>query len=124
MLFTTDNYVLWFWASFLMVIATALYYYRNRWVPAIARYQHINQSFEDDVEAGLSSEDFDLSGNIADGDSRGGLDVQAKKEVLKIMKSRKVNFDEARRIFMEQRLAKNGIAPDGRPTDPRAVFFS
>jgi hypothetical protein len=32
------------------------------------------------------------------------------------MKQKKVNFDEARRIFMEQKLAKNGIAADGRPT--------
>lgn len=50
-----------------------------------------------------------------DGDSRAGLDVASKKEVLKIMKSRKVNFDEARQLFIVQKLAKNGIAPDGRP---------
>jgi len=51
-----------------------------------------------------------------EGDSRAGLDVAAKKEVLKIMKSRKINFDEARRVYMEQRFSKNGVAPDGRPT--------
>lgn len=62
-----------------------------------------------------SSDAFSLSGNVQDGDSRTGLDVASKKEVLKIMKSQKVNFDEARQLFMVQKLAKNGIAPDGRP---------
>lgn len=61
---------------------------------------------------------------MAAGDSRGGLDLQSKKDVLKIMKQDAVSFDEARRILMEKRLAQNGIAPDGRPLDPRAVFFS
>jgi len=71
-----------------------------------------------------SSDAFDLTANVAAGDSRGGLDLQGKKEVLKIMKQESCSFDEARRILMEQRLAMNGIAPDGRPLDPRAVFFS
>lgn len=71
-----------------------------------------------------SSDAFDLSTNVAAGDSRGGLDLQGKKEVLKIMKQESCSFDEARRILMEKRLAMNGIAPDGRPLDPRAVFFS
>jgi len=31
---------------------------------------------------------------------------------------------EARAAAVEQKLARNGIAPDGRPLDPRAVFFS
>lgn len=62
-----------------------------------------------------SSDDFNLSGNLAAGDSRGGLDLASKKEVLRIMKGQRVNFDEARRIFMEQKLLKNGIAADGRP---------
>lgn len=40
------------------------------------------------------------------------------------MKSKKVGFDEARRIVTEQRFAKNGIRPDGRPEDPKFVSFS
>ncbi len=40
------------------------------------------------------------------------------------MKSRRVNFDEARRIYTEGRFAKNGIGPDGRPRDPKFVSFS
>lgn len=71
-----------------------------------------------------SSDAFDLNANVAAGDSRSGLDLQGKKEILKIMKQESCSFDEARRILMEKRLAMNGIAPDGRPLDPRAVFFS
>jgi len=72
-----------------------------------------------------SSDDFNLSGNIAAGDSRGGLDLASKKEVSRIMKAQRVNFDEARRIFMEQKLLKNGIAADGRPMGllPSTPFF-
>lgn len=51
-----------------------------------------------DVEAGLTSSNFDLSANIADGDIREGLNQKAKREIRKIMKGRGVEFDEARRI--------------------------
>jgi hypothetical protein len=52
------------------------------------------------------------------------LDQQAKREVQKIMKSRRLGFDEARRIYTEGRFAKNNIGPDGRPKDPKFVSFS
>ena len=58
------------------------------------------------------------------GDSRQGLDDAGKKEVQRIMKTRRVGFDEARRIYTEQRFAKNDIGPDGRPRDPKFVSFS
>ncbi len=61
---------------------------------------------------------------MADGDSRAGLDVASKREIQKIMKNRRVNFDEARRIYTEGRFAKNNIGPDGRPRDPKFVSFS
>jgi hypothetical protein len=76
------------------------------------------------MEAGLSSSDFDLSANVSGGDTRAGLDQRGKREVLKIMKSRRVDFDEARRLYTEQRFAKNNIGPDGRPRDPKFVSFS
>ena len=76
------------------------------------------------MESGFTSTDFDLSANIAAGDSRAGLDQAAKREIQKIMKSRRVEFDEARRMFTEQRFAKNNIGPDGRPRDPKFVSFS
>lgn len=74
-----------------------------------------SSSFSSDLEAGLHSDTFSLTANIDDEDSRSGLDVAAKREVLAIMKRRGVDFDEARRIAVEQKLARNGIAPDGRP---------
>jgi len=126
----SEHYILWSWAFVLLALATGLYLTRSRWTPLLQNYlpdyayHRLNPSFEADIEAGLSSDSFNLAGNVVEGDSRAGLDVAAKKEVLKIMKSRKINFDEARRVYMEQRFSKNGVAPDGRPTDPRAVFFS
>jgi hypothetical protein len=65
-----------------------------------------------------------MSGNITDGDSRSGLDENGKREVLRIMKRRGVGFDEARRLFMEQRFKKAGIGEDGIPNDPKFVSFS
>lgn len=87
-------------------------------------YSRLPTSFSADIESGFSSSAFDLSANVADGDSRSGLDVDSKREIQKIMKNRRVNFDEARRIFTEGRFAKNGIGPDGRPRDPKFVSFS
>ena len=76
------------------------------------------------MENGLSSSAFDLSGNVASGDSRAGLDDASKREIQLIMKKRRVNFDEARRIYTESKFAKNNIGPDGRPRDPKFVSFS
>lgn len=87
-------------------------------------YHRLPSSFAGDIEAGFTSSDFDLSANVAEGDSRAGLDQRAKRAIQKIMKSRGVGFDEARRIYTEQRFAKNNIGPDGRPRDPKFVSFS
>jgi hypothetical protein len=77
-----------------------------------------------DVESGLTSADFDLSGNVMEGDSRGGLDSKGKAEVQRIMKRRGVGFDEARRIYMQERFRREGIGEDGIPKDPKFVSFS
>lgn len=77
-----------------------------------------------DVESGFTSADFDLSGNVMEGDSRSGLDQKAKRDIQRLMKLRKINFDEARRVYMEQRFKKNGIGEDGVPRDPKFVSFS
>jgi hypothetical protein len=87
-------------------------------------YSRLPSTFAGDVESGFSSSAFDLSGNITAGDSRAGLDDAGKREIQKIMKNKKVNFDEARRIYTEGRFAKNNIGPDGRPRDPKFVSFS
>ncbi|KAI0480358.1 hypothetical protein GGR56DRAFT_268597 [Xylariaceae sp. FL0804] len=133
-----------YYISFLVLIAgTLLYLTRSSWlhlVPALPitlprlpwssssswRYAMLpSTSFAGDAEAGLSSDAFDLSGNIADAsDARAGLDDAAKAEVLRIMKRRRLRFDEARRAYVEQRFRDNGIAADGRPRDPKFVSFS
>lgn len=114
-----------------LVLATALYLTRGRWahlVPPLPGsgylYSRLPGSFAGDVEAGLSSANFDLSGNVAAGDARAGLDDAAKAEILRIMKKRRMRFDEARRVYMEGRFRANGIGPDGRPRDPKFVSFS
>ncbi|KAL8830440.1 MAG: hypothetical protein Q9191_001438 [Dirinaria sp. TL-2023a] len=111
-----------------LVLATALYLTRDRWrhlvpVPDYI-YQRLPSSFSNDIESGFTSNDFDLSTNVAAGDSRGGVDGAAKREIQRIMKNRRVGFDEARRMYTEQRFAKHGIGADGRPRDPKFVSFS
>jgi hypothetical protein len=80
------------------------------------------------MEAGMSSDAFDLSHNVAAGDSRAGLDDDAKREIQKIMKGNWIRapmgFDEARRVYMERRLEAQGIGRDGLPRDPKFVSFS
>ncbi|KAL2837316.1 hypothetical protein BJX68DRAFT_249779 [Aspergillus pseudodeflectus] len=121
-------YFLYFLALFVGVCGTALYLTRTRWLPLLPVPDHIYQrlpsSFTGDLDAGLTSSAFDLNANIESGDQRAGLDARGKREVLNIMRRQKVDFDEARRIYTEQRFAKNNIGPDGRPRDPKFVSFS
>jgi len=111
-----------------LVIATALYLTRSRWIHRIPvpqyLYHRLPASFAGDIEDGFSSGDFDLTGNLASGDMRAGLDEQGKREVKQIMRSKRVGFDEARRLYTESKFAKNNIGPDGRPRDPKFVSFS
>jgi hypothetical protein len=58
------------------------------------------------------------------GDERAGLDDRAKREVHNIMKRRGVGFDEARRLYMQDRFRREGIGADGLPRDPKFVSFS
>lgn len=113
---------------FALVFSTALYLTRHQWLHRVPipepLYTRLPTSFRDDIEAGLSSSAFDLSANVEAGDSRQGLDGPAKAEVQRIMKTRRVNFDEARRLYMQDRFKREGIAPDGRPRDPKFVSFS
>ncbi|KAK0384805.1 hypothetical protein NLU13_7283 [Sarocladium strictum] len=124
-------YLLLLLSAFLFFLVTALFMTRVHWVhllPSVPGsnylYSRLPSSFAGDVEAGLSSNTFDLSGNIEDGDSRAGLDDASKREILKIMKKRRMNFDQARKKYMEQRFKDNGIGADGMPRDPKFVSFS
>lgn len=77
----------------------------------------------DDVESGFTSSNFDLAGNVMDGDSRAGLDQKSKQEVMKLMKSRGISFDEARALHTQRVFKKAGIGADGLPNDPKLVTF-
>lgn len=79
--------------------------------------------FADDAEAGLHSTNFSLADNIEAEDSRRGLDEESRQEVYRIMKRRGVGFDEARRLFIQDKFGREGIAADGRPLDRKAVMF-
>ncbi|KAJ0302030.1 hypothetical protein COL516b_007538 [Colletotrichum fioriniae] len=121
------SYLLYSVSFLLLITATALYFTRGHWLhlvpdlPIPGRdyiYSRLPSSFVGDIDAGLSSSTFDLAGNVESGDSRAGLDDRSKKEILKIMKKRRM------KVYMEQRFKANGIGPDGRPLDPKAVTFS
>jgi len=90
---------------------------------SLFKYQPVG-SFQDDAAAGLHSSNFDLAANIEAGDSRSGLDEQGKKEVLRMMKTMGVGFDEGRRLVMQEKFRKAGVGEDGRPRDPKFVSFS
>jgi hypothetical protein len=112
----------------LCLFFTALYLTRHTWLPYLPIpepiYSRLPTSFQDDIDAGLSSSAFDLSANVEAGDSRQGLDENAKRDVQRIMKRRGVGFDEARRLYMQERFRKSGIGADGLPRDPKLVTFS
>ena len=114
----------------LLTLPPALYLTRLRWMPYLPHriqdiaYSALPTTFMGDVESGFTSNDFDLSGNVMEGDSRAGLDQRGKREVQRLMKTRGINFDEARRVFMEQGFKKNNIGADGLPRDPKLVTFS
>ncbi|KAF2638920.1 hypothetical protein P280DRAFT_403709 [Massarina eburnea CBS 473.64] len=122
------GYLLYSLTFSVLVLSSLAYFTRHRWVHLLPIpepiYSRLPTSFRDDIEAGLSSSAFDLSGNIEAGDSRRGLDDAGKREIQSIMKTRGVDFDEARRIYMQNRFKSNNIGPDGIPRDPKFVSFS
>ncbi|KAF2205156.1 hypothetical protein GQ43DRAFT_408034 [Delitschia confertaspora ATCC 74209] len=127
------SYFLYSVTFFVLLSATVLYFTRTHWLPLLPRlsfsipgpiYSRLPTSFRDDISAGLSSSTFDLNANLEAGDSRQGLDNAGKKEVLRIMKRAGVGFDEARRLWMEEKFRKEGIGRDGLPRDPKFVSFS
>ena len=125
-------YLLYSLTLLVLVAGTVLYLTRGHWMhllPDLSEgrsylYSRLPSSFAGDMAAGLSSSTFDLTGNVESGDGRAGLDDAAKAEILKIMKKRRMKFDEARRVYMEQMFSANGIGADGRPRDPKFVSFS
>jgi len=88
--------------------------------PSLNHYAPLS-TFAAQADAGLTSGTFDIEANIADGDSRAGLDERGTQEVLEIMRRERVNFDQARLIRHNRILAENGIDPSGMPLDAKAV---
>lgn len=85
-------------------------------------YSHL-PSFQRDIESGLTSSNFDLVVNNS-GDTRKGLDENAKSKILKTMEDNPgLSFDEARLKYTREELSKNQIGPDGIPLDPKTVTF-
>ncbi|KAH8093265.1 hypothetical protein BXZ70DRAFT_949705 [Cristinia sonorae] len=88
--------------------------------PSLGHYTPL-ATFEDQANAGLTSDSFDIEANIRDGDSRAGLDERGTQEVLAIMRRDRVNFDQARLIRQNEIFAANGISPSGLPLDSKAI---
>jgi len=123
------GYLLYSIVFLFLALATAAILTRQSWLPALRPSLYIPiPSFAADAEAGFSSSTFDLSANISSSDSRSGLDDAAKAEIRDIMRGgwfrRPMGFDEARRVYMERMLEREGIGRDGRPMDPKFVSFS
>lgn len=57
--------------------------------PGLGHYTPL-ATFDAQVNAGLTSESFDIEANIRDGDSRAGLDERGTQEVLDIMRRERV----------------------------------
>jgi len=89
--------------------------------PGDSGYSRVPTSFASQASLGLSSAAFDLEQNIHGGDSRAGLDEAGTQEVLEIMRTEHVNFDEARLRRHNRLLANNGIDSTGMPLDAKAV---
>lgn len=82
-----------------------------------------SDSFSSDEAMGLSSKSFDLSENIERQDSRRGLEPLAKFRVWIYMLWYRESFDEARNRYVQNKFVYHNISEDGRPRDPKAVFF-
>ncbi|KAF7317731.1 hypothetical protein MKEN_00860900 [Mycena kentingensis (nom. inval.)] len=101
----------------------------KRLLPATFNNYQPLATFEQQMNAGMSSSAFDLEANVHGGDSRMGLDEQGTREVMEIMRQQRVNslivlahsFDQARLIRHNRILAQNGIDPSGMPIDAKAV---
>ncbi|KAI9661985.1 MAG: hypothetical protein M1831_002900 [Alyxoria varia] len=143
------SYLIYSLSLVFLILLTGLYFTRATWasylpestsnlipniptsfralLPSRYRYDPLDTDntgdFASDAAAGLHSSNFDLSGNIENGDGRGGLDERAKGEIKRVMERRKINFDEARRMVVMERFKKHGVGADGRPRDPKFVSF-
>ncbi|TIA89929.1 hypothetical protein E3P99_01835 [Wallemia hederae] len=105
-----------------IAILAALYYkYRHK---RQSTNSYIPLDFNNQIELGFRSDNFDTTQNVSDGDSRQGLDVAELREIQHLMKTNKLSFDQARLKRMEYTLTQNDIDESGLPRDPKFVQFS
>lgn len=57
--------------------------------PGLNNYAPLS-TFSEQVNAGMTSSDFDIEANVRDGDSRAGLDERGTQEVMEIMRRERV----------------------------------
>lgn len=77
-----------------------------------------------DIGRGLTSKTFNLiSDNLLKGDSRKGLDENARNEIMNIMDLEGISFDDARLKYFQNKMQSNDIGEDGIPRDPKFVSF-
>lgn len=87
---TRNLIVLWYYKPHFLQRIPIPDFVRSRF-PQFSHYTPLS-TFADQRDAGLSSSAFDIEANIADGDSRVGLDEQGTQEVLAIMRRDRVKW--------------------------------
>lgn len=114
----------------LILILVLIFHFRHKLAEVHDRYRmrrRLRQavgSFEEDLEEGLTSSNFDIESNISNNDQRPGLLEDAKIAIRNIMEQENISFDEARLKYTRSRLNDNDIGDDGLPRDPRLITFS
>lgn len=117
----------------LILVCALVFYFRVRLIEVFEAWRNRQRwhrlpnspglGFQDDIEAGFTSAQFDLHENILNEDPR-TLDETAKTEIHKLMASEGISFDDARLKYFQSKLSENGIGADGVPRDSRTVTFS
>ncbi|KAJ2935412.1 hypothetical protein H1R20_g1682, partial [Candolleomyces eurysporus] len=100
-------------AAFFTLLVMLSYRYRAFLLPHVpdrvkSLFPNLNSTpytrlstFADQVNAGMNSEAFDIeSANLAEGDSRLGLDEQGAREVMDIMKRERVGYVFSSLLFL------------------------
>ncbi|ODQ64682.1 hypothetical protein NADFUDRAFT_52311 [Nadsonia fulvescens var. elongata DSM 6958] len=130
-----DDYAWHFYVFIGVVILIGAYWTRARWsyhavrfVPILSSYRPLSlssESFQNDIQLGLSSANFDLETNVNNHDPRAGLDDQSKQAIQNLMdENDDYTFDRARLVYSQQKMLLNEIDQDGMPRDPKAIFFN
>lgn len=78
--------------------------------------------FENDLENGFSSSNFDIGENIRNFDNR-TLDETAKEEIRQLMQKHNLSFDDARLRYLRDKFQANNVDSTGMPMDPKTVTF-